>query len=154
MKTFLPVILAAALPMGAMAEGAVRLTMTTWHLTPATDVATTHSATCGHGTYTLTVTRLPQAPRASTVALAFRNATTHHTADLTQTPLGQLLVDATGLGELRFACRPQRLFAFYRGATLASETAAPVRQDAVFAVSPEGQLSVPPPEGITETPVR
>jgi hypothetical protein len=154
MKTFLPVMLAAALPMGAMAEGAVRLTMTSWHLTPATDVAITHSATCGHGSYTLTVTRSPQAPRASTVALAFRDGTTHHTADLTQTPLGQLLVDPAGLGELRFACRPQRLLAFYRGATLASESATPVRQDAVFALSPEGQLSVPPPEGITETPVR
>lgn len=128
--------------------------MTMWHLTAATDVATTHGATCAHGMYTLTLTRSPQARRASAVVLAVQDGATRRTADLTNTALGRLLTDPTGFGELGFACRPQRLFVFYRGATRPHEEASLAAQSAVFALSPGGELSVPPPEGITVTPLR
>lgn len=151
MKKLLSVVMAMALPLGAIAEGVERLTMTMWHLTPAANVATTYNATCSHGTYTLTMTR---PPRVSAVALAVQNGATNRKADLTETALGQLLTEPTGFGELSFACRPGRLFVFYRGATQASKDARPIAQSAVFALSPDGELSVPPPEGITVTPVR
>ncbi|MDR7332064.1 hypothetical protein [Roseateles asaccharophilus] len=151
MKKLLSVVMVMALPLGAMAAGVERLTMTSWHLTPAANVATTYNATCAHGTYTMTVTR---PPRAGAVALAVQDGTTNRRADLTETALGQLLTEPSGFGELRFACRPGRLFVFYRGATQAGEEASPVAQSAVFALSADGDLSVPPAEGITVTPVR
>lgn len=141
-------------PQCTMAQDAERLTMTMWHLTAATDVATTYGATCPHGSYALTAARSPQAPRASAVVLTFQSGARRGTTDLTNTALGRLLTEPTGFGELGFACRPQRLFVFYRGATQANKEASLVPQSAVFALSPEGELSVPPPEGITVTPLR
>jgi len=154
MKQLLPLLSMVVWPQCTLAQATEQLTMTMWHLTAATDVATTYGATCAHGTYTLTAARSLQALRATAVTLTVQDGATRRTADLTNTALGLLLTEPTGFGELGFACRPQRLFVFYRGATQAHKEASLVAQSAVFALSPEGELSVPPPEGITVTPLR
>jgi hypothetical protein len=153
MKRLLAALLATLLPLSAFAEGKVLLKMTMWHLTPATDVATNYSATCRNRVYSLTTTTAPREPRAATVSLVIREGSESRTFNLTRTALGDLLTEGTGFGELRFACRPETLFVFYRGATAADATATPVQQQAVFAIAADGRLSIPPKEGITVTPV-
>jgi hypothetical protein len=153
MKTLLALLLVMALPPSAFAEGKVLLKMTTWHLTPATDIVTSYSATCRARSYGFTTTTKTGAQRASAVSLAIREGADSRTFDLTETALGKLMTEGTGFGELGFACRPDTLFVFYRGATAADAAAAPVQQQAVFSISPDGQLSVPPKEGIMVTPV-
>lgn len=153
MRKLLCSLVVMAAPLSAAAEGAIQLTLTTWHLRPAADVVTTHGARCGDASYTFTVTTSPPANRATAVTLATQLGAVSRTVDLTPTALGQLMTEPTGFGELSFACRPQSLFVFYKGATRASETAGLAQQSAVFALSPEGKVSVPPPEGITTRPL-